>query len=115
MVEIIELKEIYSNFKIDYLFLNTKTNTMIVMQNDKILKNEVLKIDRKTLTKIVQDYVINWPLKSNKSNKSNILDGQKVELTIYTDTEIIPFRFYNSFPKGYHEFVTTLKEATIYA
>lgn len=112
MVEIIELKEIYSNFKIDYLFLSTKTNTIIVIQNDKILKKEKLKIDSKTLTKIVQDYVTNW---QSNSNKSNVLDGHKAELTIYTDKEIIPFRFYNSFPNGYKEFVSTLKEATIYA
>lgn len=106
MILSLQLEEdyIYGSLFIFFDFLNKK---LIHMKNNHILKEETLNIDINTFREVLNSYIMNW---DNSYVDNGLIDGKKAILKIYTDDEIIEYKFKNKFPSNYNDFIQFMKE-----
>jgi|GEM_PF-3096692 len=106
MISKIDLKEIFSSFDSSLITIDLTNKNLQYLKNEVVMKNERININCEELTDLIKIYITYW---DNEYIDNTIVDGTEIELSIYTDDEIIKYNFKNKYPYNYNEFIKYLK------
>ncbi len=102
----IELEEKLNGFNTSFIKIDLIHKNITKIQNDKFIKSQ-LNMNIEELITLVKKYVIYW---DSKYINDKVIGGEEAKLIIYTDDEIIKYRFKNKYPYNYNVFIKKLKE-----
>lgn len=102
----IELEEKLNGFNTSFIKIDLIHKNITKLQNDKFIKSQ-LNMNVEELITLVKKYVIYW---DSKYINDKVIGGEEAKLIIYTDDEIIKYRFKNKYPYNYNVFIKKLKE-----
>lgn len=101
-----ELKEITGIYYNSIITIDFTNNKVTYIKNNLTIKNETLNLNIDKLTDLIKKGITYW---DREYIDNKIVDGYEAELVIYTDNEMIRYRFKNKQPSNYNEFITSIK------
>lgn len=106
MIEKIEIKELIFSQNEILITIDIVNNQITYIKNNIIIKDEKYYLNDKNITDLIKEYITYW---DNEYIDNTIVDGIKTELNIFTNKEILTYKFINKYPHNYNIFISNLK------
>lgn len=89
------------------LSVNLVNKNVTYTKGDTILVNSACNVKKADIDHLIKNYVTYWESASDKSSSES---DRTVEITIYTDKNILSYRFAHTFPEDLEEFIRAIKK-----